>query len=130
MHIYDFGRVGLEFQPSAAVGYYGRAVQCLTGRVFCHVEIRSRRPYQLTNDDSLSPVDDESACFGHQREISHEDFLLLDLAGIVVDQPHLHLERSRVRHIPLFALVLCVLGRPERVSGELEGKVSREILHR
>ena len=47
---------------------------------------------------------------GHQREITHEDLLLLDLAGLLVVQAHPHLHGSGIRGVPRFALLHIVLG--------------------
>ena len=73
---------------------------------------------QLADNDALGPVDDERAVLRHQRHIAEEDFLLLDVADgtvaglgvlLVNRQAHRDLERSRVRHAALFALVHVVL---------------------
>ena len=66
VHVYDISRVGLELQPGAAVGDYGRAGSVLP-ECLCH---RSAflATVRLADDDSLSPIDDERAGFGHQRK--------------------------------------------------------------
>ena len=73
---------------------------------------------QLTDDDTLGAVDDEGAVLRHQRNVAEEYFLLLDVANalgagfsIFVEdgQTNCDLQRSRVGHAALFALVHVIL---------------------
>ncbi len=48
---------------------------------------------------------------GHQREVAHEDLLLLDLLGLLVPKADLHLQRRGVGSVPGLALLHVVLGR-------------------
>jgi hypothetical protein len=75
-------------------------------------------PVQLRHDDALGAVDDERPVIGHQRDVAEVDLLLLDVAdglgarlGVLVPdhEPDRHLERDRVRHPALEALVDVVL---------------------
>ena len=65
----------------------------------------------MRNDNALSAVDNKRAARGHEREIAHEDLLLLDLLGLAVAQTHADLERSSVCGVPRLALLLRILGR-------------------
>ena len=47
---------------------------------------------------------------GHQREIAHEDLLLLDLARLLIVQAHPHLHGSGIGGVPRLALLHVVLG--------------------
>ena len=82
------------------------------------MEERSGRPVELRHDDALGAVDDEGAVVRHQRNVAEVDLLLLDVAdgfdaglGIFVpdDETDGDLERDRVGHTPLLALVDVVL---------------------
>src|SRR5271170_848989 len=73
---------------------------------------------QLRNDDAFGAVDDEGTVLGHQRNFTEENFLLFNIANrfvpglriFVVDrEANRDLQRSRVRHAPLFALRHLVL---------------------
>ena len=103
--------VGLVLQPRAAVGDDGAGQQ---GQVGLEIDllavVHAGGADDLADHHALSAVDDEGAAMGHQREISHEDLLLLDLAGLLVVQAHPHLHRSGIRGVPRFALLHIVLG--------------------
>ncbi len=81
---------------------------------------------QLTDDDPLSPVDDEGAILAHQGNVAKENLLLLHIAqafhaslGVLVInlEPDSHLERSRVGHAAFFALGLVILKlKPHGIS--------------
>ena len=82
----------------------------------------------LRNDDALGSVDDERSVRRHQRHIAHIDVLLLHVldgarAGLFVDVEHdqtqLDLERGRIGHVPLHALLDIVLRRIKFVMDEL-----------
>src|SRR5690606_4217047 len=92
--------------------------------------IDARRANQLADDDPLRAVDDERALFGHEREVSHKDLLLLDLARLLVDQPHAHLERRRIGDIPVLALFYVVFGFAQGIIDEFENQVAGEVLNR
>ena len=49
-------------------------------------EVDAGRADQLGHHDTLGAVDDEGAARGHEREVAHEDELLLHLAGLLVDE--------------------------------------------
>ena len=75
----------------------------------------------------------------HERHVAHIDVLLLDVldragAGLLVDIEHdeaeRHLERRRVGHAALLALVDVVFRRLERIAHEFELGALAEILDR
>ncbi len=85
---------------------------------------------QLTDNDTFSTIDDESAVFRHQWDFAEIDFLLLDVAdrlyaGFLIDiprdQPHLDLHRGGKSHPPLVALLDIVLRGAQRVFNILQG---------
>ena len=78
------------------------------------IEENARRPVHLGHDNPFRPVDHEGAVLRHHRHVAHVDELLLDIAdrlgaGFLVDIPHDepqgHLERRRVGHAALLALL-------------------------
>ncbi len=89
------------------------------------VEVDTRRPDQLADDDTLGAVDDEGALLGHHREVTHEHRLALDLAGVVVDELGRDEQRGRVRHVLVFALVDRRLDLVEARVGEATATSSR-----
>ena len=65
---------------------------------------------------------------GDQGEIAHEDFLFLDLLGLLVAQTHPHLDGGGVRGVPCLALFHVVLGRlVHGVVDERELQVPRVV---
>ncbi len=82
----------------------------------------------MADYDPLRPVDNEGPCFGHQREISHKDFLFFDLSGLFVDEAHSHLQGCRVGHVPFFALINIPLGFSQGIVEELKNQIAGEIL--
>ena len=103
------------------------------------VEEHARRAMHLRDDHALGAVDDEGAVHRHERHVAHVDVLLLDVldragAGLLVDiehdQPKRHLERRRVGHAALLALVDVVFRRLERIAHEFELGAVAEILDR
>ena len=128
----------VELDPLTAVGVDGAGDELVLGQVaqaeaLTGLEDDARRPDQLRHDDALGAVDDEGALGGHLGEVPHEDRLLLDLAGVGVDEPGPHEDRCGVGHVPLLALLHRELGRGAqvlvvRVELELELQGLREVL--
>ena len=67
-------------------------------------EVDAGRADQLRDDDALGAVNDEGAAVGHEREVAHKDELLLDLAGLLVDEAHVHEEGRLVGKVLRSAL--------------------------
>ena len=123
--------VDVELQPRAAAGDHLDAVQrLLGGLVDGLVEVHTRRADQLGHHDTLGAVDDEGALLGHHREVAHEDRLALDLTGVVVDELGRDEQRSRVRHVLVFALVDRGLDLVEARVGERQRHRAGEVLDR
>ena len=107
----DVVGVGFIFQPGAAVRDNGGGIQFLTGFVAGDAVVNTRGTHQLGNDNALRTVDDEGAAGGHDREISHEDILLLDLARLLVQKACAHTQRCCVGSVALLALLNAVFRR-------------------
>src|SRR5207249_11641363 len=75
-------------------------------------------------------VDDERALLGHHREVAHEDPLLADLAGLLVDEADGHRERDLVGQVLLPALLDRELRLPELVLAELHRERAGVVLDR
>ena len=69
--------------------------------------------HELRDDDALGAVDDKRSLVGHQREVTHEDGLRLDLTGFVVDELGGHEQRRGVGEVLVLALLDRVLRRLE-----------------
>src|SRR4029450_9756989 len=87
-------------------------------------------PDELRDDDALGAVDDEGAPRRHHREVAHEDPLLADLAGLLVDEPDRDRKRNLVRQVLLTALLNRELRVPELVLTELDRERPRVVLDR
>ena len=81
----------------------------------------------LRDDDALCAVDDERAAVGHEREIAHEDLLLLDLVRLLVVQADANLDGLGVRRVALLAFLHGILGRPVHGVVEEAGVVGNGI---
>ena len=72
-------------------------------------EIDTGRADNLRDDNTLCTVDDERASLGHNREVTHEDLLLLDLLRLLVAETNTDLQRAGIRGIAGLALLFGVL---------------------
>ena len=128
-HGQDVALVGLELEPRAAARDDLRVEQHLVGRlVALGGEVDARGANELGDDDALRAVDDERAARRHEREVAHKDVLLLDLAGLAVDEADLHEQRCLVGDVLLLALVHRVLRLAELVLAELHAHVLGVVL--
>ena len=111
--------VDVELEPGAPARDDLAAVDVLVGGLVERaVEVDARRPDELGDHDPLGAVDDERALAGHHREVTHEDGLALDLAGLVVDELGGDEQRGRVGHVLVLALLLVRLDLVEARVGE------------
>ena len=123
--------VRLILQPGTAVGVHGGGEQVLAGTVLAGAVENAGRTDQLGDDGTLGTVGDEGTGVGHEREVAHEDLLLLHLAGLLVEQTGRDVQGCRIRGIPLFAFfnrILGVLVQP--VIDELQHEVAGVVLDR
>ena len=91
------GSIGLILQPGA--------VQVVAHLVLCIAVEYAGRTDQLADDSALCTIDHKGARIGHQREVTHEDLLIFDLAGLLIQQTSRDTQRGSVGHVPLFALL-------------------------
>ena len=124
-----------ELHPRAAERNDPRADQPLAVGVGALLEHHARRAVQLRHDDALGPVDHEGAEVRQQRQFAEVDFLAdlvlepLAVAGVLKDaQRQRRLERRRVGHVALDALLHGVLRLSQRVLLELEREVLVDVL--
>ena len=97
-------------EPRAAVRDDGGRKKFIIGFVYGHLVVRSGRTDELGYYDTLRAVVDKGSLVCHHGEISHENFLFLYLAGLLVDQPDLDPQSGSVGSIPFLALFLVVFG--------------------
>src|SRR5262249_55474082 len=121
--------VDLELEPGAP-GRHEVRREDLLRRVLRLHQVGTRAADELRHDDALGPVDDERAEPRHHREVPHEDGLLADLAGLLVDEADGHRERRLVRQVLLAALLDRELRLPEAVLAELDGERAGVVLDR
>ena len=134
--------VELDVEPRAAIGDDAGGEQKLArgmALALVVIEEHARAAMHLRDDDALGAVDDEGAVRGHERHVAHVHVLLLDVLdrlglGLGIDVEHdeaqRHLERRRVGHAALAALVDIVFRRFIFVLDELEMRGVGEVLDR
>ena len=71
-------RIGLEFQPRAAIRNDPDAEDLLAARMEAFLKRHARRTVQLTDNDAFSAIDDKGTRSGHERNLAHVNLLLLD----------------------------------------------------
>ena len=104
--------VRLILEPRAAIGDDGARQQRQVGlEVDLLAVVDAGGADDLGDDHALGAVDDKRTGLGHQREIAHEDLLLLDLARLLVVQADAHLHRGGIRRVAGLALLHVILGR-------------------
>ena len=124
------GRVGLQFDPGAAVRNELGAVDFLIESVSFLLVVHAGRADQLGYDDTFSTVDDKGAGVGHNREITHEKVMFLQFSGLLVFQAHLHIERSRIIDVLRLALLDIILAFAEIVFAKMQRPLVRAVLNR
>ncbi len=121
--------VHLELEPCAARGDELHAVD-EDAVVHLGREVHARRADELRDDDALGAVNDEGAAVGHEREVAHEDELLLNLAGLVVDEADVDEEGRLIRDVLRAALGDVVRGIAELMVAEGDLHRVRAVLDR
>jgi hypothetical protein len=123
--------VHVELQPCPAAGDDLRDEDVLVrGLVELLGEVDARRAHELGDHHALGAVDDERAALGHDREVPHEDFLFLDLAGHLVDEGGLDEQRLAIGDVLVATLLLGELDLLEVVATEVQLELFGEILDR
>src|SRR6059058_939028 len=136
-HVVDVDR---ELDPRTPKRNDARREQALAVGVDALLEHHARRAVQLRHDHPLGAVDHERPEGREDRQLTEIDFLLDDVLGpLGLDglahflhdhQLQRRLQRHRIGHVPLDALLDRVLGLPEPVLHELEGVVPVHVLDR
>ena len=134
VHVDDVVDVDGELDPRPAERDDARRDEPLAVGVRALLEHHARRAVQLRHHHALRAVDHERAQRREQRQLAEVDFLAdlvleaLAVAGILEDaQGERRLERRRIGHVPLDALLDGVLRLPERVLLELEREVLVDV---
>ena len=63
------------------------------------------RTYQLADNYTLGSIDYKGASLCHQRKVSHENFMFVDLVIFFVYQSYSNFQRCRISYISFFALL-------------------------
>ena len=121
--------VDLELEPRAAAGHQVGGEDLLRRVLRLH-QVGAGAADELRHDHALGAVDDERAPLGHHREVAHEDRLLADLSGFLVDEPDRHRERGLVGQVLLAALLDRELRAHRIVVAELDRERARVVLDR
>ena len=121
--------VDLELEPGAAGGHQVRDEDLLLAILGLH-HIGARGANELGDDHALGPVDDEGAAIRHPGEVTHEDGLLPDLSGLAVLEGDLDVQRPRVGHVLLAAILHRVGWIVELELPEDDRQVPRVVLRR
>ena len=129
-HPDDVTRVRLKLDPGTAVRNHRRVIEFLARRIHRLTIVSARRTHELADDDTLRTIDDEGTRVRHFREVTHEDFLFLDLSCLAVDEADIDTHRCSPRHITFLALIEVIFRLAERIALEREHKISREIRDR
>ncbi|MNO99550.1 hypothetical protein D3C76_913230 [compost metagenome] len=122
--------IRLQLQPRTPVGNHSCGEVLLAVLVNFGAEIHAWRTDQLADDNTLGPVDNKRACFGHEREITHENFLFLHLSGFLVDQANLDPQGCRIGYVPFLRVVHCVFRFPKAVVDKLQHQIPGKVLNR
>ena len=107
-HMQQIVLVGFKFQPGTPVRDEAGVEGLTAVLVLLVLEIDARGTHDLVHDHALGAVDDERAALGHQGQLPDEHLLLLDLAGLFVNETagHIHLRREgRITTFRLFHIV-------------------------
>ena len=129
--IVHIGGIGLILQPCAAIGVHGGGKQILAGTVLAGAVENAGRTDQLRDDRALCTVGDEGAGISHEREVAHEDLLLLHFAGLLVQQAGRDIQGCRICGIPLFAFLDRILGvLVQPVIDKLQHQIAGVVLDR
>ena len=97
--------IRLILQPCTAVRNDRAGIQLLAVLILVNSVVDTRGTNQLGNDNTLCTVDHKGSGSGHQREVTHEDFLLLDfLLVLLVIQTNARAKRCRIGRVTFSAL--------------------------
>ena len=123
-------RIRFQLDPRTAIRDQLRGIDFLVESISFALVVYARRTNQLGYDDTLGTIDDECARVRHDREIPHEQIVLFQLAGFLVFQTCLHVQRSGVVHILRLALFDIVLALAEIEIAKVQRPFLSAVLDR
>ena len=123
-------RIRFQLDPRAAIRDQLRGIDLLVESISFALVVYARRTNQLGYDDTFGTIDDECARVRHDREIPHEQIVLFQLAGFLVFQTRLHVQRSGVVHILRLALFDIVLALAEIEIAKVQRPFLSAVLDR
>ena len=93
----------------------------VSGFIRAAFKVGARGTNQLGDDDALGTVNNEGTFVGHQREVTHEDGLLFDFAGVVVHELGFDVQRCSIGSVTFFGFLGAHLRVREFRIGERQG---------
>src|SRR5690606_23110303 len=111
LHPEDARVVELDLDPGASLRHGDDAgrVALVAVRQDLSREVDARRAVDLRDDHAVRAVDDEAAVLRHEWQVTEEDLVFLDEAGVLVDELKLREQASVVGEVLLPAFVRAVL---------------------
>ena len=103
--IEDIIGICLVLEPCTSVRNDCAGVQLLTDLIMRDIIIDAGGTNELADNDSLGAIDDKGAGISHQRKITHEDLMFLDLSVFFVMKTDGDLKRRRIICVTLLALL-------------------------
>src|SRR5699024_3169695 len=100
---------------------------------YCLSFFSRRRRHTRSKRDWSSDVcssDLESTCICHQREVTHEHFLFLDLSGLLDDKTHFNTQRCRICCIVVLCFILIIFRFTQFVVHKLKRHIASKVLNR
>ena len=113
VYSYRYNTVGVSliFKPCPSVRNDLCREQFIVRFVTICAVVRSRRSYKLSNNYSLRTIVYKSSLLCHQREISHEYFLLFNLFGLSVNKSYTYLKGCSISNVSGLTFFLFVFWR-------------------
>ena len=116
------------FQPCASVGDDCGRKQFLTNFVKFRCIVDAGGTNQLGNDNTFCTIDDECACFCHQREIAHEDFLFFQFVQFSVIESCFYFQGCGISRVSFLAFFHRVFGLGiQRKVDKFQDQVAAEV---
>ena len=109
--------VGISFKlnPSATVRDNCSIEQGLTRGIHGDTIVSTWGTYQLAYDNTLCTIDNKGTGVSHQREVTHEDFAVMELTIFLVNTTNFYTKRCRIGCISFLALLQAVFWLAQRV---------------
>ena len=98
-------RIGLQFNPRAAIGNNGSGEDISAALVNGFIIIRAWRTNELADDNAFRAVNNESTVGSHEGEIAHKDFLITNFPFRTIMELNANTNRSSVSAVTSFTFI-------------------------